>query len=41
MEAKIELFEEIGGTFVKVSPQPEGLDEFLLIAGEPNNPAVD
>ncbi|CAH0166132.1 hypothetical protein SRABI80_00986 [Peribacillus frigoritolerans] len=40
MEAKIELFEEIGGTFVKVSPQPEGLDEFLLIAGEPNNPAV-
>jgi pectin methylesterase-like acyl-CoA thioesterase len=23
-----------------VSPQPEGLDELLLIAGEPNNPAV-
>jgi hypothetical protein len=43
MEAKIELFEQIPqmeGPFVKVSPQPEGLDEFLMIAGDPNNPAV-
>jgi hypothetical protein len=37
---KIELFEEIGGSFVKVALQPSGLGEFLLIAGEPNNPAV-
>jgi hypothetical protein len=40
MEAKIELFEQIGGTFVKAAPQPSGLGELLLIAGEPNNPAV-
>jgi hypothetical protein len=40
MEAKIELFEEIEGSFVKITPQPSGLGEFLMIAGEPNNPAV-
>ncbi|SIS01116.1 hypothetical protein SAMN05878482_1096 [Peribacillus simplex] len=43
MEAKIELFERTGGVgspFAKAFPQPEGLDEFLLIAGKPNNPAV-
>lgn len=40
MEAKTELFEQIGGTFLKVSPQPAGLDEFLLVAGDPNTPAV-
>ncbi|WHY96959.1 hypothetical protein [Peribacillus simplex] len=39
MEAKIELFELIGDTFVKAAPQPAGLDEFLLVAGEPNMPA--
>ncbi|WP_246289144.1 hypothetical protein [Bacillus haikouensis] len=41
MGAKIELFEEIdGGSFVKTIPQPSGLGEFLMIAGDPNNPAV-
>lgn len=40
MEAKIEMFEEIGGTFVNADPQPAGLDEFLLVAGDPNTPAV-
>jgi hypothetical protein len=40
MEAKIELFEEIEGSFVKTTPQPSGLGEFLMIAGDPNNPAV-
>ena len=42
MEAKIELFISSGpgNPFTKASPQPDGLDEFLLIAGEPNNPAV-
>jgi hypothetical protein len=40
MEAKIELFEEIGGSFVKTAPQPSGLGDFVLVAGEPNNPAV-
>ncbi|SIS01103.1 hypothetical protein SAMN05878482_1095 [Peribacillus simplex] len=40
MKAKIELFELIDGSFVKAAPQPAGLDEFLLIAGDPNNPAV-
>ncbi|MED3572638.1 hypothetical protein [Cytobacillus praedii] len=38
MEAKIELFEFIGSTFVKAAPQPAGLDEFLLVAGDPNMP---
>jgi hypothetical protein len=40
MEAKIELFEEIEGSFVKTTPQPSGLGEFLMIAGDPDNPAV-
>ncbi|URT71578.1 hypothetical protein [Cytobacillus firmus] len=39
MQAKIELFEFAGGTFGKAFPQPTGLDEFLLVAGEPNTPA--
>lgn len=40
MEAKIELFERIEGVFVKVAPQPSGLGDFLLVAGDPNTPAV-
>ncbi|CAH0306449.1 hypothetical protein [Peribacillus simplex] len=40
MEAKIEMFEEIDGTFVKSAPQPSGLGDVLFVAGEPNNPAV-
>ncbi|MDQ0879241.1 hypothetical protein [Peribacillus sp. V2I11] len=40
MNAKIELYKEIGGSFVIASPQPSGVGCFLLIAGDPNNPAV-
>lgn len=41
MEAKIELFiENAMGNFVPVVPQPEGLENFVLIAGTPNNPAT-
>ncbi len=40
MEATIELFEEIEGSFVKITPQPSGLGEFLMVAGDPDNPAV-
>ncbi|URT71579.1 hypothetical protein [Cytobacillus firmus] len=44
MEAKIELFEDIGGggdgPYAKAFPQPGGLDEFLLISGDPDTPAV-
>lgn len=44
LEAKIELFEDTGGAgtgpFVKTAVQPSGLDAFLLIAGDPNTPAV-
>ncbi|ULM99889.1 hypothetical protein L8956_26590 (plasmid) [Peribacillus frigoritolerans] len=40
MEAKIELFERIGGSFVKAAPQPSGLGDLLLVSGDPNNPAI-
>lgn len=40
MNAKIDLYKEIGGSFVIASPQPSGVGYFLLIAGDPNNPAV-
>jgi hypothetical protein len=40
MEAKIEMFEQIGGIFVKSAPQPSGLGDVLFVAGDPNTPAV-
>jgi hypothetical protein len=40
MEAKIELFELIGDTFVKAAPQPTGLGDVVFVAGNPNTPAV-
>lgn len=40
MEAKIELFELINNQFVKAAPQPDGLDELVLVAGTPNIPAT-
>ncbi|MDT8979277.1 hypothetical protein RQP50_23850 [Paenibacillus sp. chi10] len=44
MEARIELFEDTGGAgtgpFAKSAVQPAGLDDFFLIAGDPNMPAL-
>lgn len=44
MEARIELFEDTGGAgtgpFAKSAVQPVGLDDFFLIAGDPNMPAL-
>jgi hypothetical protein len=40
MNAKIDLYKEIGGSFVISSPQPSEVGYFLLVAGNPNNPAV-
>lgn len=40
MKVKIELFEKIGGNFVKTAPQPSGLGDITWISGDPNNPAV-
>jgi hypothetical protein len=40
MEAKIELYERIGGSFVKSAPQPSGLGDLILVSGAPNTPAV-
>lgn len=39
MRAKIELYRQISsGFFVKAIPQPLGLDDFVLVAGQPSNP---
>ncbi|EPY07147.1 hypothetical protein PAALTS15_10144 [Paenibacillus alvei TS-15] len=40
MDAKIELFELVNNQYVKVAPQPVGLDELVLIAGNPNVPTT-
>ncbi|MEQ7052881.1 NHL repeat-containing protein [Paenibacillaceae sp. P-4] len=44
MEARIEIFEDTGGAgtgpFAKSAVQPAGLDDFFLMAGDPNMPAL-
>lgn len=40
MTAKITLFEQLGGNYVKVPVQPVGLSDFILTAGTPNTPST-
>lgn len=40
MTAQISLFEETGLMYTKVAVQPTGLDNFILIAGTPNDPTT-
>lgn len=38
MRAKVELYRQISsGLFAKAVPQPLGLDDFVLVVGQPNN----
>lgn len=40
MTAKITLFEQVSGSYVKVPAQPAGLGDFILVAGTPNMPST-